>query len=332
MSDDQPPRTVGFVGRTRECDQTMAAIEQGRNVLVVGRTGSGKTALLRHLWEHYRTRHEVGELDHAPMWIPPGTTKETMVKIARQIHQNPGMGLILPESLIPPQTLTRAKRQGHLPWSDVYRCLHRASKELQLGIITESLSDYTTRSGNKALVFIDSLEVPPSQANAFRDLLEHAQVVAGMDRKNRRARIEKLLWKFHTTLDLRPLTLEDCEELVGQWLALHPLRFSSDQVRRKFIRHLAQESHGNPEALYGMLTAAAQEEEINPGKLMDMSHPAGREYLDLTPVLLVGLVLFFALRYIGRGLSDMELSVLAGIGMALFILLRMVYAKLRKPP
>ena len=83
-----------------------------------------------------------------------------------------------------------------------------------------------------------------------------------------------------------------------------------------------------PEAIYGMLAAAGNEDEITPAKVASFHHEAGREYLDMTPVLVVGMVVFMALRYVSRGLSDVEMAVLAGVGSALFIGMRLFMSKL----
>jgi hypothetical protein len=77
-----------------------------------------------------------------------------------------------------------------------------------------------------------------------------------------------------------------------------------------------------------MLAAAAAEDEITPAKVHGFEHGASRTYLDMTPVLVIGLVVFVALRYVARGLSEVEMMVLAGVGSALFIGLRLFMGKL----
>lgn len=312
---------LGFIGRQREREQALAAIEAGRNVLVVARTGAGKTALMRHIWSRMAAKREAGEIDYPVVWVPSGTTKDVLTKIGRQVHET--FGLAMPETLIPPAVMARAKRQGWLPWSDLHRSFNRISSDQKTAIIIDSIR------GSKVLVFLDSLEVPPSQADFFRELMEHAQVVAGMDKKNRRVRIEKLLWKFQVQIELRPLTLDESEELVERFLAVHPMRFTDSKTERRFIRHIARDSHGNPEAIYGMLAVADGEAvEIDPGKVTEMSHEAGRTYFDITPVLIAAMVMFAALRYVARGLSEVEMMVWAGVGSAVFMLARLFLYKL----
>ena len=149
-----------------------------------------------------------------------------------------------------------------------------------------------------------------------------------MDARNHRVRIEKILWKFHTQITLKPLPLEDSEQIVNRWLDAHPLRFSYEALKPRFVRAIAQQSGGVPEAIYGMLAAAANEDEITPAKVSAFHHEAGRQYLDMTPVLALGMVIFMALRYVARGMSEVEMAVFAGVGSALFVGLRLVMSKL----
>lgn len=309
-----------FVGRVRETDETLTAIQAGNNVLIVGRTGIGKTALMRNVWECISEQKP----DHLIIaWVSAGTTKDAFLKLAEQIHAS--AGVFVPLERLPPQVATRARRKGWLPWKDLNRTLRRMTMAELSGTILESIDRHQDR---RVLVFLESLEVPPSQADFFTNLIERVQVVAGMDSKNHRVRIEKILWKFPVQIALKPLPIEDCEKIIEQWLEENPLRFSHSGLRPRFVRAVAQQSGGVPEAIINMLVAAGNEDEITPAKVSAMSHEAGRQYLDMTPVIIVGMVVFMALRYVSRGLSDVEMMVLAGVMSAVFIGLRLVMSKL----
>ena len=313
--------TKGFIGRAREADQAIEAIRAGNNLLVIGKTGVGKTVFMRHVWGRLVSSDTE---DSAIAWVPSGTTKIAFLTLARQVHES--FGLAVPDDKLPPQVATRARRQGWLPWKDLHRTVRRMPVADLAALLLESLE------GQKMLVFLESMEVPPSQADFFRDLIEKTQVVAGMDARNHRARVEKILWKFQTQITLKPLPLEDSEQIIERWLKEHPLRFSYEALKPRFVRAIAQQSGGVPEAIYGMLAAAGNEDEITPAKVASFHHEAGRQYLDMTPVIVVGFVGFMALRYVSRGLSDVEMAVLAGVGSALFMGLRLFMSKLSMKP
>ena len=180
-------------------------------------------------------------------------------------------------------------------------------------------------------IFFETLEVPPSQAELFARLIDAAQVVAAMDDSNRRVRIERLLWRFPERLVLRPLPLPECAAIIEHWLAQHPLRFSSESTRARFVRHVAIACSGAPAAIRGMLEAASAEPEITPARARSFQHEAAAHYLDMTPLVVILMVVFLALRYISRGVGDAEMVVLSGVATAIFIGLRFFMYRLRAP-
>jgi len=64
-----------------------------------------------------------------------------------------------------------------------------------------------------------------------------------------------------------------------------------------------------------MLAAAAQDREVTRETMLAYRHEAAVTYLDMTPLLLIAVAVFMALRYIGRGAGLQELMVLAGVGL-----------------
>lgn len=307
---------AGFVGRARELDQALTAIRRGANVLIKGRAGIGKRALLRRL-------RSALEDDETPLLlVPAGTTKTALLEMARQIHER--VGLAVPETALPPRTLARVRREGRLPWRDLARPLRRMPVSESVELLAASLRR------TRFLVLLESLEVPPSQAELFAEILDRAQVVACIDERNHRVRIERLLWRFQTTLELKPLPLEESRELAERWLAARPLRFADEATRDRFLRHVAQASGGVPAAIRGLLEEAAREPEITPAKARSLYHEAGLNYVDMTPLVIVLLVIAVAGRYVSRGLGDTELLVLSGVATAIFMGLRFFFFQLRR--
>jgi hypothetical protein len=295
----------------------MEALAKGSNVLVTGRAGIGKSAFLRHL------REQLAEADDVPplVWVPFGTTKTVLLEVARQIHDV--VGLSLPTSLLPPRILARAKRDGTLPWKDLVRTVRRLPVPDTADIIA------TTLRKRRFLMMLESLEVPPSQAELFAQVLEHAQVIAAMDDKNRRSRIDRLLWRFQVKLELKPLPLAECETITERWLAEHPVRFADDATRVRFVRHVARDSGGVPAAIQGMLVAAQKEREITPAMARGFAHEAGIQYVDMTPLLVLLVVIAMAARYISRGMNDTEMLVLSGVSTAVFMGLKFLFFQMR---
>jgi len=305
---------TGFVGRDHELSLAEAALAKGNNLLVTGRAGIGKSAFLRALYERLAT-------SRACLWVPEGNVKAVTFELARQAHAL--VGLSVPEDLVPQRYRMKLRRAGRVEWEWINRAVTRMPARESMELVARSLK------GKNALVFIESLEVPPSQAEFFTVLLDEAQVAAAMDNTNRRVRIERLLWRFRERVELKPLPSADCRAIAEAWLAARPVRFESERVREAFLRAVGQDSGGVPAAIRGMLEAATAEAEVTRSTVRAFMHKAGVRYMDMTPTVILGMMLVIAGRYIASGLNNNELYILSGIGIALFLGLRLLMYRLK---
>lgn len=305
---------TGFVGRDRELSLAEAALAKGNNLLVAGRAGIGKSAFLRALCERMAA-------SRVCLWVPEGNVKAVTCDLARQVHAL--LGLNVPEDLVPPRYRMKLRRTGRVEWEWINRAVTRLPARESIELVARSLK------GRNALVFIESLEVPPTQAEFFGLLLDVAQVAAAMDNTNRRARIERLLWRFRERVELRPLPAAECRAIAEVWLAARPVRFESERVREAFLRAVGQDSGGVPAAIRGMLEAATAEAEVTRATVRAFMHKAGARYMDMTPTVILGMMLVVAGRYIASGLNNNELYILSGVGIALFLGVRLLLHRLR---
>ena len=296
-----------FVGRTLEIAQVSRALLQGSNVVVKGRAGVGKRALLAQV-------RKTVSAQRVCLHPGPGTPKQFAADLAEQIDAT--LGLAVPERLIPPRFRSAAARTGTVPFRHIKRTLGRETVVEQLGVILASLQD---KPG--VVLFVDSLEVPPTLADMISALTEHCQLCAAMEDTNRRARIDRLLWRVQVQMDLKPLPHEHTREWVETWLDAHPVTFDSPRVRSSFIRAVVRDSAGIPAAVQGMLDLTLIQRHVTRSTLRELGHEAAVTYLDMTPILVIISVGFMALRYISRGMGMKELMVLAGVGTSMFYLL-----------
>lgn len=295
---------MDLIGREREIDPVAQAIAKGGHVLLTGRPGIGKSALLGVLAE--RTRNAVV--------FPSGTPRVSMLAALENLHRV--VGLRVPEALLPPSVALRAKQRGFMPWANLRSAISKLTLDRQAELFHASLV------GNGCVVFVDSLEIPPSLANEIGSWFDVAQVVAARDDGNRRARIERLLWRFTTTIEIKPLPTVEARALVEHAIEVHQVQFSEAGVRDRFVQHVAQQSGGVPAAILGMVEAAGAEHEVTPGSVTNIKHEAGIRYLDMTPVVVIGVIAMVAVRYISRGISSQELLIFSGVASALFMMAR----------
>ena len=208
--------------------------------------------------------------------MPDKNLKAMTFEIAEQVHKQ--VSLKVPERYIPQRYRAQAYQTGQVSWEIIKRTVSRAPSIDVMQLVFESLR------GKGVIVFIDSLEVPPSQAEIFQELGDVAQLAACLSDENRRIRIQKLLWKFQQTIELKPLRKDQVRLLAESWLSKKDIYFSSNNVRESFIRAVVQDSGGVPTAIEGMLTAATNDGEVTRASVSNYRHEAGTRYFDMMPV------------------------------------------------
>jgi hypothetical protein len=295
-----------FVGRPREIAEAADALLSGSSVVVRGKAGIGKRAFLRQVRERVAA-------EGSKVWLWPNisTAKQLGFDLCEQVHE--ALGLEVPESLIPPRFRAAARRTGTVPFRHIRRGVSRMTAADQLNL---ALATLTGR--NNVVLFVESLEIPPTQADMLHQIAEHVQIAAGIEDTNKRNRIMRLLWKFERTIELKPLARAEVRQWVEGWLERHPLHFERPKLREAFIAAVCRDAGGVPAAVEGMLAAAAVAPEVSRKTVRELSHEAAVRYLDMTPLVIIVAAGFMALRYVSRGMGMQELMVMAGVGTSLF--------------
>ncbi len=300
--------TTGLLGRDRELARARQTLDKGANLLIQGRAGIGKSALLRELFSTLPA-------ERIRIWVPEGSAKEQAYELARQAHAQIGLA---DSDALPGRVAGTPVRD--LPWGRIRRAVRRMPARECVALVATTLETVQP----PPVVFFESLELPPSQAEQFAAVLEVAQVAAAMDDTNRRVRIRRLLWRFpeRERIELRPLPGAATEAITRSWLEAHPIAFEDDTVRDAFIRAVRQDSGGMPAAIQGMLEQARSEPQVTRRQVRAFRHDAGIRYIDMTPVVVIGIGAAIAFRYIARGIDSTEIYVLAGTAIGLAVVLR----------
>ncbi|BAO43881.1 hypothetical protein TBH_C0951 [Thiolapillus brandeum] len=287
----------------------------GGNVLVKGRPGVGKSAIIRQTFQQAQERGAVCVL------VDDRNTKAMALSLLEQLHK--ALGLVVPGEMLGPRLKAKAKREGGLTWNDLSRTM------LRLPVMDAANVIVATMRKQLVWVFVEGLEVGPQKAELFTRMIEVGLMAAAIDDSNRRTRISKMAWRFQTTVELKPLTIEQSEQITRNWLEQRPIRFTDERTKDRFINHVARDSGGIPAAIRGMLETASMEEEVTPAKARTFDHGAGVTYLDMTPLIVLALVVAIAGRYISRGLGETDMLVLSGVASALFMGLRFFMYQMR---
>lgn len=72
------------------------------------------------------------------------------------------------------------------------------------------------------------------------------------------------------------------------------------------MRHVAYQSHGVPAAIVAMIDEAMAVDRISPATVREHNHEAGVRYLNITPALVLILVVVMAARYVGVGWENLS--------------------------
>jgi hypothetical protein len=309
--DDAPERDdaltpVRFVGRAAEIARAVEALHQGGSLVVRGKAGIGKRALLGEVRQALEREGRM-----ICLWPSVATAKQMIADLAEQTHN--AIGLEVPERMIPPRFRAAAHRTGRIEFRHIKRTLLREPIAEQTELVMRVL-----RERPDVVVFVESLELAPTQADILHQLAEHVQLAAAIEDTNRRHRIMRLLWRFQVVLELKALSKDETRRWVSEWLREHPVEFESPRVRKAFETAVVRDSGGIPAAIDGMLAGASAEREVTRSVVRRITHDAATTYLDLTPLLILCAAALMALRYISRGMGVQELMVFAGVGTSVF--------------
>ncbi|NKB72496.1 MAG: tyrosine-type recombinase/integrase [Candidatus Latescibacteria bacterium] len=134
----------------------------------------------------------------------------------------------------------------------------------------------------------------------------------------------KHFWKFDQ-VPLGPLPDDEALRLIRQ-------RVGDAEVEDPQLleTQVLRQSAGNPRAILEMVERLRKEPAITPTAVRELKHTGARPQIDLTPAIIVPLVLLIAARFIARGLGSVEVYVLAGIGAAVAMGLQFMLFRSRR--
>lgn len=130
-------------------------------------------------------------------------------------------------------------------------------------------------------------------------------------------------------LELEPLAEEYQEALIELFVEEERIWVEDLEL---FKRALIRRAKGNLKKLRGLLTQAKVERTVTCRWVhRELGFEKERDYIDATPVILIGIAVFIGIRFLGLGLGDRELYVVAGLGYAAAWILRLYWWRWRKP-
>jgi hypothetical protein len=120
------------------------------------------------------------------------------------------------------------------------------------------------------------------------------------------------------------LDADASKTIVRAYIAQRGMMIESPEL---YVGHVIKQAGGNPQAIADMLDESQKEKVVDKRQIRQMRHQAGVRYLDFTPIMIVSGALIVGARYVAIGLGDTALYIMAGLGAALFLSLRMFLFK-----
>lgn len=328
---------TGLVGRETLVEKAAQEARKGRHVLLTGRVGVGKSAVLEAVLERLERRRDERAPVDAESDDPPSEHGErgererygherrrrtqTVIHIAD--HQPKAQFVdiarkLLAVGLLDPLALELPEQYQDLPpeqieWAKIRRHVNRLSMRDLTAAIIPALHDHR----GKVVIAVDDLtSVTPTLAAFWLAVFDAAQVIGCASAK--KANLAKLWWKM-TEIEVLPLTPDATRQIVETYIMRQGMLIESPGL---FVGHIVKQSGGNPQAIADMLDDSAKERLVDKRKIREMRHAAGVRYFDFTPVMIVSLASVVGTRYLAIGTGDTELYIFAGMLAAVVISIR----------
>lgn len=333
---------TGLVGRDDLVEKAAQEFRKGRHIILTGEAGSGKSAVLEGVLERVeRRRDERQKIDSESDVLPDEEEKQRILKefgerrkVRTQTlvfvvdHQPKGQFIsiarrLLEVGILPPESLDLSEKfqnmsPAEIQWSDIKRQVNRLSIRDLTGAIVPAIHDHD----GKIYIAVDDLtDTTPTLVAFWLAILEKAQLIGCASQKKKN--LSRLWWKL-TEIEVPPLPAEAATAIVRTYVQKTGMLIEAPEL---FFSHVVAQSGGNPQAIADMLTDSGKERVVDKRKIREMKHAAGVRYLDFTPVMIIAGAGIVGARYVAMGMGDTALYVLAGLGAALFMALRVFLAR-----
>ena len=300
---------TGLIGRDDLIENIAREARKGRNLLLTGRAGIGKSTVLEAVIDRLIVRRDLVILH-----VNEHQAKGQFLEIARGLLES---GLLKPSALELDEGLD-ALDPATIEWARIKRAVNR----LSIRDLTAAIVPALHAQQGRVLIAVDDLTaVTPTLVAFWLAVLDAAQLVACASEK--RKNVARLWWKL-AEIEVPPLAADRAREIAQTYLRETGMLVESPAL---YLAHVVQQANGNPQALADLLADSAKERVVDKQKIREMKHAAGVRYLDFTPVMIVALASIVGARYLAIGTGDTELYVFAGMLAAVVISIRVFLFK-----
>jgi len=185
--------------------------------------------------------------------------------------------------------------------------------------------------GRDFVLALDSLDrITVSSSDWLKELAESGVTILGAARKTKEEKelLDRFFWTAKT-ITLQPLSDREILEIIKAQVndSWSPIKFKDKNAEHFFGKTVVTSSKGIPIVAIQMCQKARGMKEVSLTFVREelmTAHKASVKYIDLTPLILIAIGLIGALRYIGRGMGNQELYIIAGTLTAAAIIIRVL--------
>lgn len=275
-----------IIGRDKEINEIQELVDKGVNVLIVGKQGIGKSAILKNIEAKNTARFDE-------------VNKQALQGLCLHILKNDKQAL-----------------------KDL---LYKDDEELDTKITKESIAslcELACRIAEKqeyTLIIDDVSSITPRSVKILEALKNHFVIVCAA----RQVAIDKssFLSNFQK-IELKNLSREHSLLLIDK-LSSDILNIIEDY--ELYRNHIFEQTEGNPGFLREIVDRYRKEEIITAETVRRIRHTAALQEIDLTPFLLLAIALLTISRFIGRATDDSSLTLIGGLAFAFALFARSLF-------
>lgn len=324
---------TGLIGRDNELQCLNQEMLLGSNIIIIAPLGWGKNVLYEYLQEL------ANEYGYFNIEGPDDTFSKVIKALVQNYCQKYPMEFYLSPSdfkRMPKFTQKKFQQLGYFEWGTLSRFFGHdmgiggTIERIQYSLywMLQKSEQYNNR---KPIIFLKSLRrVTDGNSSLFIKFFYQCQIITVLDKQYVHLKhMQRLLNNFQYVLELEPLTIDSCCQIVQKWLLSLPLSFESIKAKTLFIEHVARDSCGQPAIILRLLKQAQKEPEITKDKIREFEW-AKVEYMSMYPLLMIILALLTVFRTLGRSIGDttwLIVGAVSGVVLIILFFLRSVLDK-----
>jgi hypothetical protein len=315
-----------MLGRDAELARLVGVLRAGRNAVVVGERGVGKSRLLREAFEVLSGSRR--RLDPGSGRVLEGGSGGAVVF---WVWQTAPLGEMLDEMLthLWSRGLLRFPTLSDAAHAEMLQAAEAGEIELRKLVRAHAPNSRAKRDAVlaslrpvRATLFLDQLERISPTAVAFLQALSEVATVATATPQIERKENLKRFWTGFVRVDLAPLAPATMARLLDHFLGTYPI-YPTD--RKLFRRQALAFSGGNPAHLKSVLSDAQRQKLIGVEENRGIGGRAESNYLNLGPLYVFGLLVFSLARIVTGGTAPQELYIILSVCSLVVLLVMRVF-------